>query len=138
MGLDGHGRDVVHAMRRDVALLVVVEPVQGEAPPWHEVYPPAGLVDGLRRYGGPVLQPVTQRRRGELALVAEGVVWCGVVWCGVVWCVGWGGVWCGVVWCGVPKALLPKGKGRDVYPRVQVNGLGCVCCVHAVCKCVVA
>ena len=53
-----------------------------------------------------------------------------VVWCGVVWC--------GVVWCGVPKALLPKGKGRDVYPRVQVNGLGCVCCVRAVCKCVVA
>ena len=45
---------------------------------------------------------------------------------------------CGVVWCGVPKALLPKGKGRDVYPRVQVNGLGCVCCVRAVCKCVVA
>ena len=38
----------------------------------------------------------------------------------------------------VPKALLPKGKGRDVYPRVQVNGLGCVCCVRAVCKCVVA
>ena len=44
----------------------------------------------------------------------------------------------GVVWCGVPKALLPKGKGRDVYPRVKVNGLGCVCCVRAVCKCVVA
>ena len=65
----------------------------------------------------------------------QGVVWCGVVWCGVVWC---GVVWCGVVWCGVPKALLPKGKGRDVYPRVQVNGLGCVCCVRAVCKCVVA
>ena len=38
----------------------------------------------------------------------------------------------------VPKALLPKGKGRDVYPRVQVNGLGCVCCVRAVCKCDVA
>ena len=72
MGQDGPGRDVVHAMRRDVALLVVVEPVQGEAPPWHEIYPPAGLVDGLRRYGGPALQPVTQRRRGELALVAEG------------------------------------------------------------------
>ena len=47
-------------------------------------------------------------------------------------------LWCGVVWCGVPKALLPKGKGRDVYPRVQVNGQGCVCCVRAVCKCVVA
>ena len=76
-----------------------------------------------------------------------GVVWCGVVWCGVVWCLGAVGsgppsmhdvVWCGVVWCGVPKALLPKGKGRDVYSRVQVNGLGCVCCVRAVCKCVVA
>ena len=51
-------------------------------------------------------------------------------WCGVVWC--------GVVCRGVPKALLPNGKGRDVYPRVQVNGLGCVCCVRAVCKCVVA
>ena len=29
-----------------------------------------------------------------------------------------------------------KAKGRDVYPRVQVNGLGFVCCVHAVRKCV--
>ena len=47
-------------------------------------------------------------------------------------------VWCGVVWFGVPKALLPNGKGRDVYPRAKVNGLGCVCCVRAVCKCVVA
>ena len=45
---------------------------------------------------------------------------------------------CVVLCCVVPKALLPKGKGRDVYPRVQVNGLGCVCCVRAVCKCVVA
>ena len=67
-----------------------------------------------------------------------GVVWCGVVWCGVVWCgVVWCGVvWCGVVWCGVPKALLPEGNGQDVYPRVHVNGRGCVCCVRAVCKCV--
>ena len=39
---------------------------------------------------------------------------------------------------GVPKALLPNGKGRDVYQQIQVNGLGCVCCVRAVCKCVVA
>ena len=46
------------------------------------------------------------------------------------------GTW--LLFTGVPKALLPKGKGRDVYPRVQVNGLGCVCCVRAVCKCVVA
>ena len=69
-----------------------------------------------------------------------GVVWCGVVWCGVVWCgVVWCGVvWCGVVWCGVPKALLSEGNGRDVDPRVQVNGRGCVCGVRAVCKCVVA
>ena len=75
----------------------------------------------------------------------RGVAWCGVAWRGVAWRgvawrgVAWRGVaWCGVAWCGVPKALLPKGKGRDVYPRVQVNGLGCVCCVRAVCKCVVA
>ena len=44
---------------------------------------------------------------------------CDVVQCSVSCCVV---VWCGVVWCGVPKALLPEGKGRDVYPRVQVNG----------------
>ena len=46
------------------------------------------------------------------------------MWCGVMWC--------GVVWCGVPKALLPKGNGRDVYPRVQVNGRA-VCVVRAPC-----
>ena len=51
----------------------------------------------------------------------------------------WGAVVSGnMVVRGVPKAPLPKGKGQDVYPRVQVNGLGCVCCVRAVCKCVVA
>ena len=38
------------------------------------------------------------------------------------------------MWCGVPKALLPEGSGQDVYPRVQVNGWGCVCCVRAVCS----
>ena len=69
-----------------------------------------------------------------------GVVWCGVVWCGVVWCgVVWCGVvWCGVVWCGVVcrRRCYQKAKGRDVYPRVKVNGLGCVCCVRAVRKCV--
>ena len=41
-----------------------------------------------------------------------------------------------VLCCAVPKALLPEGNGRDVYPRVQVNGRGCVCCVRAVCMCV--
>ena len=39
-------------------------------------------------------------------------------------------------WCGVPKALLLQGNGRDVYPRVQVNG-GDVCGARAMCKCVV-
>ena len=69
----------------------------------------------------------------------HGVVWCGVAWHGVarggvLWCVVCGvwcvvcGVWC-VVWCGMPKALLPEGKDRDVYPRVQVNGRAvCVAC----------
>ena len=41
-------------------------------------------------------------------------------------------MWCGVVWCGVPKALLPEGNGRDVYPRVQVNGRA-VCLARASC-----
>ena len=59
---------------------------------------------------------------------------CAVLRCGVVWC---GVVLCGVVWCGVPKALLPKGNGRDVYPRAKVNGRGCVCCVRAACAYVV-
>ena len=36
------------------------------------------------------------------------------------------------VWCGVPKALLPEGNGRDVYPRVQVNGRA-VCVARAPC-----
>ena len=54
-----------------------------------------------------------------------GAVRRGAVQCGVVW---YGMVWCGVVWC-VPKALLPDGKGWDVYPRVQVNGRAmCVAC----------
>ena len=37
-----------------------------------------------------------------------------------------------VVWCGVPKALLPEGKGRDVYPQVQVNGRA-LCAAWALC-----
>ena len=78
-----------------------------------------------------------------------GVVWCGVVWCGVVWCgVVYGMVscgcgvccgvwvwcmaWCEVKWCGVPKAPLPEGNGRDVYPQVQVNGRA-VCVARAPC-----
>ena len=45
---------------------------------------------------------------------------------------------CGVVWCGVPKALLPEGKGWDVYPRAQVNGravcVACALCVSVLCS----
>ena len=41
-------------------------------------------------------------------------------------------MWCGVVRCGVPKAPLPEGKGRDVYPRVQINGRA-VCAAWALC-----
>ena len=48
------------------------------------------------------------------------VVLCCVVLCCVVLC-------CVVLCCVVPKALLPQGNGRDVYPWVQVNGRGCVC-----------
>ena len=85
-----------------------------------------GLVQGQK--SPPISDPVDVVRVA-LEKTAFFVVYCGL-FSGVVWC--------GVVWCGVPKALLPKGKGRDVYPRVKVNGLGCVCCVRAVCKCVVA
>ena len=52
-----------------------------------------------------------------------------------VWC----GVWYGAVCCVVcRRRYYQMAKGRDVYPRAKVNGLGCVCCVRAVCKCVVA
>ena len=39
---------------------------------------------------------------------------------------------CDVLCRAVPKVLLPKGKGRDVYPRVQVNGRS-VCVARALC-----
>ena len=48
--------------------------------------------------------------------------------------------WCqatsGVVWCGVVcrRRYYQMAKGRDVYPRAKVNGLGCVCSVRAVCR----
>ena len=82
-------------------------------------------------------EPWTGGGRGGPGVTRGGVGWGGVGWGGV----GSGGVvWCGVVWCGVVcrRRCYQKAKGRDVYPRVQVNGLGCVCCVRAVCKCVVA
>ena len=72
MGQDTHRRDVVHAVRRDVALLVLVEPVQGEPPARHIVHPTSGLIAGICRDRVPILQPVAQRRWGKLTLVTVG------------------------------------------------------------------
>ena len=69
---DSHRGDVVHAVRRNVALLVAMEPVEGESTPRRVVCSQSGLIAGPRRYGGPILQPVAQRRWGELALVLVG------------------------------------------------------------------
>ena len=71
-----------------------------------------------------------------------GVVWCGVVWCGAVWCgVVWCGVvWCGVVWCGVvwcAKGVVTRRQWPGCLPTGTGKREGCVCCVHAVRKCVV-
>ena len=66
----------------------------------------------------------------------RGVVWC--VWCGMVCGVVWGRGGAGrggAGWCGVPKALLPEGNGRDVYPRVQVNGRAVCLSVRCVLMC---
>ena len=62
---------------------------------------------------------------------------CGVLCCHVVWSRV---MWCGLVSCGVlcRRRCYQMAKGRDIYPRAKVNGLGCVCCVRAVCRCVVA
>ena len=59
-------------MRRNVALLVAIEPVEGESTPQRVVCSPSGFIAGPRRYGGPILQPVAQRRWGGLALVLVG------------------------------------------------------------------
>ena len=59
-------------MRRNVALLVTVEPVKGESTPRRVVRSPSGLIAGPRRYGGPILQPVAQHPWGELALILVG------------------------------------------------------------------
>ena len=59
-------------MRRDVALLVTIELVEGEPTSRHVVHSPPGLIAVPRRYGGPFLQPVAQHRWGELTLVPVG------------------------------------------------------------------
>ena len=61
----------------------------------------------------------------ELDQVSHGVAWQDVAWRGVVW---YGMVWCGVVWCGgVPKALLPKGNGRDGLAHGKIQAGRAVC-----------
>ena len=114
------------------------------------------VFSALRRFSPPAPLPPPWCLRGALCCLVLPrcgalpfcVLCCGASPCCVVGCC----VLCGVCWgvhfrvvlrCWlllrvVPKALLPKGKGRDVYPRVKVNGPGCVWCVRAVCKCVVA
>ena len=56
------------------------------------------------------------------------VLCCVVLCCVVLRCV----VLCCVVLC--RRRCYQMAKGRDVYPRAKVNGLGCVCCVRAVCR----
>ena len=46
---DSHRGDVVHAVRRNVALLVTVEPAEGEATTRRVVHSPSGLIADPRR-----------------------------------------------------------------------------------------
>ena len=69
MRQDSHPGDVVHAVRRYVALLVAIEPVEGESTPRRVVFFPSRRPAPVWR---PDLQPVAQRRWGELALVPVG------------------------------------------------------------------
>ena len=75
------------------------------------------------------------RRLAFLALVPCGVLWCAVLCCLLLCCAVLG---CSALRFVVPQELLPNGKGGVVYPRGMVNRLGCLCCLRAVCKCVVA
>ena len=43
---DSHCGDVVHTVRRNVALPVAIEPVEGESTPQRVVRPPSGLIAG--------------------------------------------------------------------------------------------
>ena len=69
---DSHRWDVVHTVRRYMALLVAVEPVEGEATPRRVVCPPSSLISDRCRNGGLILQLVSQRCGGKLALVPVG------------------------------------------------------------------
>ena len=72
MRQDSYRWDGAHAVRRYMALLVTVKPVEGEATFQHIVSSPLSLISNLRRHGGLLLQLVAQRRGGNLALVPVG------------------------------------------------------------------
>ena len=69
MRQDIHRWDVVHAVRRYMALLVTVKLVEGEATSRRVVHPPTSLISDPRRNGGFILQLVARRCGGKLALV---------------------------------------------------------------------
>ena len=69
---DSHRWDVVRAVRQYMALLVTVEPVEGEATPRRVVRPPPSLIIDPCRNGGLIVQRVAWRCGGKLALVLVG------------------------------------------------------------------
>ena len=69
---NSHRWDVVHAVRRYMAQLVIVKLVEGEATSRCVVAPQTSLISYPRRNGGLLLQQVARRRGGKLALVLVG------------------------------------------------------------------
>ena len=55
MRQDSHHWDIVHTVRRYMALLVTVDLVEGEATPRHVVRPPSSLRSNPCRNGGLIL-----------------------------------------------------------------------------------
>ena len=62
----------VPGSQKNMALLVNVKLVKGEATPRRVVGPPTSLIFDVRRNGGLLLQPIAQHRGAKLALVLEG------------------------------------------------------------------
>ena len=72
MRQDNHRGYVVHSVRRYMALLVTVEPVEGEATSRRVVCPPSSFISDPCRNRALILQLVAQRCGGDLALVPVG------------------------------------------------------------------
>ena len=70
MRQDSHRGDIVHAVRQYMALLGILEPVQGEAAPWCVLLPPLRLISYPCQNGGLILPQVAQHCGRKLALVA--------------------------------------------------------------------